>query len=221
MSSSRQRMIFGDGPSAPPPPAGGGELAHLADMLRRCQDRYGRDRVANAIYASGAYEIGPAGPWTPGEPIPGHVITALEAPNRVYRVSGFSALGPGTTSNGLQLNWQQSGLVIGLRVSALGDGSADAMASLSIKITIADNVESIVTNGQSDDFVSAANLNGLQSQNPYPLRRFVYVNQLWTVTVKNTSASKTLTPEVSFDFKRDPESAQRSGLDGRPLRGGV
>lgn len=170
-------------------------------------------------------ELGPAGsfaeypegraaaaPWTPGEPLHGAMVGALEAPNRIMRVAGFVSLAAGATSNSIAMQFQQSGEVIGIGLTTLGDGSLAGMSSLGLRITIADNQEELLTNGSSGDFVAFAALVGTAQQVPLCIRRYVYVNQQWLISVKNMpAAGAAFIPEVCFFFKRDPEGYRQIG----------
>lgn len=158
-------------------------------------------------------------PWLPGIDVGGSVagqwLLPMPGADRLFRVSGFAAIAPAGTQS-LTFRWQYPGLVTALMCHDLGTVAATGgtdlgLASLALRLTVGDANEEIMSNGNAGDFVTFMAIHG-RLQQPFPIMRYVHQNEVWTVAVTNRQigGGVTLTPEVTFHYRRIDETAGRS-----------
>jgi hypothetical protein len=136
------------------------------------------------------------------------LVAPMPVPDKFMVVPGLSALASGTNgglSGDLQVTWRESGLVIALALSALDlgfDDQAKACSNLGIQIAIQPSTEALFTNGNTAAYVPFSVMNGGQIK-PLPVLRYVKNQDIWTVNLRNLSATS-YTPIVGFWFRKLP-----------------
>jgi hypothetical protein len=139
-------------------------------------------------------------------PVPLALFQSLLPFTKCVNVPALASAAAGATTPAQLVEFQQDGLVIGMRCCATAWSAVDAlgasrpMSSLGIRIAVNDNENELSTDGQGTVFTPFANLVGFNGDNPAMLMRWVKAHQKWSVSVKNSDSANTYTPAVTFYF---------------------
>lgn len=129
---------------------------------------------------------------------------------RTYRPTPLSAaLAAGGTSSPITVTFRRNGIVTAMYGQVLGATAAD-MTAAAVRVTLSGQ-EELFTDGENGTFLPFYMAFG-QVQNWYPLSRYVYVGQQWTVTYRSEdSGGSAITPSVAFSMieEEDPTVAKR------------
>lgn len=112
------------------------------------------------------------------------------------------AMGPGTLSAVITLEWLTPNHIIELSGCTLGDGTPAGMASVGVQIRNQATNEEVFQSGTAATFVPFADLFGLEGCRTMPAARRVNVNDKWVITFNNAHAANTYTASLTFAARR-------------------